>query len=263
MNKKVVALILMVFMLCGCSAEVNLNITSTDIYEQVNINAYQSSDFTKEQIKQSFRQYVPAFKTDVLVDTEPDKKNPGVQYYDRKETDIGNGYAYQYSYKFKFNEYRNATSLKEAYKSINIQENKKDKLITLSTDSGGLLYFRQYPSLDSVKVNIKLDSKYKVLNHNADYTNGNIYMWSLSRNNNKNIYLQYDNSADYADSGDKKEEDKKEEITQNGITLVKKEEEEKTGFSKFINEYPFITALIAIVLFLIFVIIASKISNMK
>lgn len=258
MNKKIILLILILFLLCGCSAEVNLNIATDGVYEEVKINALPDNYYTKEQLNTVFRQYIPAFANNVIVDTEPDQASPGIQYYQRKVNDIGNGYSFTYNYKFNLSNYKNATTIKNAFKSVTIQDDKVDNKIMLTTDSGGLLYFEQYPSLQEVKVNITSD--YKVLNHNADYVNGNVYTWVLNRNfNNKNVYIQYDKKLGSSETPEGEDDDKKDDI------VIKNEpkKEEDNVFVKFINEHPFITVLCAIVLFLVFVIIFSKLSKVK
>ena len=48
MNKKVILLVLLVLLLCGCSSEVNINIDGKNIIEEVNIT-YMADDIINKQ----------------------------------------------------------------------------------------------------------------------------------------------------------------------------------------------------------------------
>ncbi|MDE5888536.1 MAG: hypothetical protein K2H20_00800, partial [Bacilli bacterium] len=92
MKKKIILLIGLVFMLCGCSADVNIELDGSTIKEDVYIYAYPNEYYTKEQLKTAFRKYIPAFAKDMIIDTMPDTESKGVSYYSRSDTDLGNGY---------------------------------------------------------------------------------------------------------------------------------------------------------------------------
>ena len=80
----------MTLLLSGCSAEVNLEIVDDKINESTVITAYENAIYSKEILRTSFRNYIPAFARDVIVDTMPDEEFPDVKYYEKSETDSGN-----------------------------------------------------------------------------------------------------------------------------------------------------------------------------
>ena len=55
MKKRICLLFSLLFLLCGCTAEVNLEIEGNSINESVDIVVFQNSNLTKDQIKAGFR----------------------------------------------------------------------------------------------------------------------------------------------------------------------------------------------------------------
>lgn len=280
MKKKILILISLLFLLCGCSATVDLNVTSTEITETVSITSYATSTFTKEQIKNSFREYTPAYAENVIVDTMPDEKEKGVEYYDRTLKELNNGYNFIFKYKFPINKYVNANTVKNSFASASVQKDNLENTMTLATDSGGMLLFKEYPDLTNVTVNIT--SEYKVIESNADTSLGNVYTWYLTPNDNKSIYIIYDTSNGTSTSnnngtggensggnnslgntGSGENENLENEENGNITIVIKDEDEEESEFTKFINRHPILVALGSLAIFFIFVIIISKVSKQK
>ena len=255
--KKILMLLMLMVLLTGCSANVNLTVTSSNIEEEIIINAYSDSDTTKAQVYTSFRKYMPVFASVPLSDTEPDTKKDGIEYYTRREQDLGSGYRFNYKYKYNFEDYKNSRSLKFGYNSSTIQKNPVDKQIIISTEKAALNYFEQYPTLETVTVNIR--SPYKMLKNNADFINGNTYTWVLRKGVKKSIYLVLDDpNAEQQGSGESGEEEKEKKPI-----IHTQEEEEESEFIKFVNNHPILVAVIAILAFFIIVLILSKINRVK
>lgn len=259
MKRKMFVLLALIFLTCGCTAEVNLNIKDLSVEEEIIIDAYPNNDYSKEQLKTSFRNYIPIYATDIVPDTEPDKKVSGINYYQKKVEELDNGYHFTYSYRFKLENYKDARSIKEGFKSANIAFDKNEKSILISTDNNGLLYFNKYPLLTEVKINIT--SNYVVKESNADSVNGNVYSWVLNRNSKKNIYMLIDQSnvrteisSDNGDEYDKQGNDKIDNKTNDEKVYSNK-------FEKFINEHPFIVIIGALATFIIFILFFKKISK--
>ena len=252
MFKKILMLVGLVFLLCGCSANVNINVNEKTINESVLITAFANNKINKEQLKESFREFIPIYADTVIVDTLPDKKEAGIKYYNRTVDELDNGYNFTYKYTFNLNNYVQARTVKKGFKSATAQYDKDKKTITLSTDNSGMLFFEQYPDLEEVKVNITSD--YKVLENNADVVNGNIYTWVFTPNSQKGIYILYDTNIDET-SNENSENNKKPD------TEVDNNKAEKKGIEKFINDHPVLIALCCLALFIIFVIIISKFSK--
>lgn len=272
MKKKILILIGLLFLLCGCTAEVNVEITGDKVNENISINAYPGGDYTMERLPKAFRQYVPAYAKDVLADAEPDEKKSGVAYYKRTQENIVDGYRFNYSYSYRINNYKDARSVKNGFRSSNIYEDKVAKTILFSTDNGGLLYFSdEYPLLTDVKIHIKTDKK--VEEHNADYVNGNVYTWEFSKNGeNKNIYLLLDKTTKN-DSGNKEDEDDKNNPGENQTSSPtgnnkdnktendSKKQEYTSKVEESMNKHPFAYAIIAVFVFIFIVFILSKVTK--
>ena len=104
MKGKILILIIIMFLISGCTAEVNIEIDRNKINESTNITVYENVVYPKEVLRTSFRNYIPIYADDVIVDTLPDQAYPDIIYYQKKETDLGNGYLFNYSYNFNIDE---------------------------------------------------------------------------------------------------------------------------------------------------------------
>ena len=241
MKNKIILLVIIGLMLCGCSAEVNLEVNPSNISETISITTNADSTYTKQNILEGFRNYMPIYNNIEIPDTEPDEPVSGVQYYEHTQEELSNGYKNVYSHTFDFGRYKNARSVNDAFRSVTIQNSSSQKTMLLSTDSGGLKSFNTYPGLETVRVNIKTD--YEVIKHNADSVNGNVYTWYFSKDTKKGVYLLMSNTLD-------KEVEKKETDT-----TTKKSEKKKS----FIDQHPFLIAVLGIITFIILASIMSKI----
>lgn len=250
MNKKGFILLFLMFMLCGCSAEVNVHIGSK-ISEEVNITFYEDEYNTKENILASFKDYVPIYYDTILFDADPDVKKNGVEYYNKKVTDLGNGYLFTYSYNFPYNKYVQSRTLKGGFASPFIGTHSTTNNMVLSTGKNGCYYIDNYQGLTEVVVNITTD--YEVVSSNG-IKNGNTYTWVFNKNNNsQNIYIEY-----------KKNNDSESVVIDKDVELKdNNKKEELTGFKKFANEHPFLLAGIAFFIVLIVVIVISKVQSNK
>lgn len=245
MKRKIFILIPLIFLLCGCSAEVNINIDEKmRVSESIDIKAYADEYYTQSQLEKAFRQYVPIYAEEPIVDTMPDEKVSGVTYYNRHQNTLNNGYEFTYDYTFNFNNYNKARTVKGAFKSSTIQVNKKDQEILLSTDKNEILFFNEYPSLDNITINIT--TSYPAKENNADYINGNVYTWKFNKDTKKNIYLLLDTSPT----------NKPNKVVENN-----EKKEETSIVEKYMNKHPFLIAIIAILSFIMVICIISKVTK--
>lgn len=262
--KKIIILLFLVMFLTGCSADVNIIINDTGINETI---TFTDSSTT------AYKNNIPVFYKDIFSDIEPDVRNEGVEYYTKNVYQESGNYKLNYSYKYSLENYRESRSIKGAFRSFNIRNNKNDGQIVISTDSGGLRYFDSYNNLTNVRVNIT--PSYKVLENNADYVNGNVYTWVFNKNTKKHIYLMLDNPSTVNDnnnnsgnnennnSNDKDEtktdtnsnkvDNKKEDSVNND---VKEEKEER-----FLDKYPYIILIGAIGIFVMFALLLVRVSK--
>lgn len=179
--KKLIIIILFLLILTGCTTKVNLEISDNIVYEQIIID-----DQTTP--KTSFRNYIPVFNKDEIVDTHPDISEPNISYY-KKETKDNKIY---YSYAYRLNEYNNSKTMKNFFSSSAIVSSERTGIMELYTSSDGIYVFDKYPSLSRLEINIK--TALEVEESNADNVSGNTYTWVFTPSNkNKSIYLRMRN----------------------------------------------------------------------
>ena len=249
MNKKGFILLFLMFMLCGCSAEVNVHIGNR-ITEEVNITYYQDEYNTKESIAKSFKDFIPVYYDTILFDADPDVKKNGVDYYSKKVTDLGNGYKFTYSYSFPYKKYVQARTVKGGFASPFVGTHSTTNNMVLSTGNNGCFYIDNYPGLTEVVVNITTD--YEVVSTNGT-KNGNTYSWVFTKGDNrKNIYIEY-----------KKSSNSEPVIIDKDVEVKNSNEKEMSAFQKFANEHPFLLAGIAFLIVLIVVLVISKVQSNK
>ena len=187
MKVKHLFLIIIIFLISGCTAEVNLNITNNKVNESVDITFYQNVIYSKDLIRTSFRNYIPAFAKEHVVDEDADLPIQGIEYYQKEVTDLGNGYRFNYSYDFDITDYENSTTMKNAFHVSRIDVNRANNQIKISTDSDGIIYFNDYPMLEEIVINIKTD--YLVEENNADKVSNNTYTWVFTKDSKKSINM--------------------------------------------------------------------------
>ena len=194
MKIKILILVFIMFMMCGCSASVDIEIKDKKVFESVDITAYQNVIYTKEILNTSFRNYIPVYARDLIVDTLPDTPREGIKYYEKTTTDLGNGYKFNYKYTFDIDEYSEARTIKDGFRYYDFSYNDTNNTITISTDDNGLLYFNDYDQLDEVRINIK--TNYFVESNNADKVDGNTYTWVFNKDSKKSIEMTIDTDSD-------------------------------------------------------------------
>jgi hypothetical protein len=187
MKNKIIVLAILVLLTCGCSTEVNLNITSDYIDEEIVISDNATLSITKDEIKQEYRNYVPVYQDSEIYDEDPDEEVAGIEYYNRNVEEYSDGYRSTYSYKFPIKKYKNASSINYAFRSFSIIKDEEEGTLTIMTDSNGILYFNQYPRLDGLKINITTDME--VIETNGVLEN-NTYTWQFYSNSEKGVYIE-------------------------------------------------------------------------
>lgn len=254
--KKLIILMVFIFLLCGCSANVNLEVTEKSIDETVTINTANDNTYTKEGWKSAFRDYIPVYSDIVIVDTEPDEKVDGVSYYSKDIKESNGSYTFIYNYNYKFANYSKARSLKYGFKSYSLIKNEKDGTLELSTDSSGFNYFSTYSSLNSINVNIHTD--YEVVKNNADSVSNGTYTWNFTPTDNGNIYMLINyNSVSNSEEDDNEENSN--DDSNSTIVISNNSEEGQSDFEKFVNKHPILVGIIAVLAFVIFVLIFKSV----
>ena len=193
--KKILFVLISIFILTGCEATYTINID--DNYNEV-INVTSSNPQQLSNIT-NYKFYNPAFYDETNISDEGEKLS-GVEYY--KYDYDANGITA--SYKFGKN-YSRSAAVKYCMPSLTITD---DEIVTVRS-TVDFNCFKYEPELDKVTVNII--TKNEVVSTNADSSNGNTYTWVFEKEGSyKSINLQYKN-PNYKKPSNKKDDKQKNE----------------------------------------------------
>ncbi|MBR6133541.1 MAG: hypothetical protein IKQ29_02360 [Bacilli bacterium] len=186
MKKKVLLIIGLLFILTGCTSEVTITITEDRIVENINIDNYPGGGITKNDIKNGYRHFVPAYFSTYIADSEPDERRGGAAYYIFSMNELGNGYRINYKYDFPMEKYYDSRALKEAYTTSSVIDD--GQYLTIETSEKNQYLF-SYPELTKLTINIVVP--YVVVDSNADSCSGKKCTWIYTpSSNSKKIYIK-------------------------------------------------------------------------
>ncbi len=199
MKYKIVFIILSLFFLSGCEVTYNLDISSKTLKEktsivETNIDRFDNDEMATYYYNLYFKLPLALFIDDNIMNPEGDdldfSKVDGIEYYNISKPSSGVGFIYDGT--FPLEDYEDSTIANYAAPFMKYEIN--DKKISLNSKTLKMI-FEQAPTLDKVKINIKV-SDYRVLKNNADEKNGNIYVWNITRNQagKKTVILELGNS---------------------------------------------------------------------
>lgn len=211
--KKMLLIVLVSFMLCGCSVTYNLTIDENTIKEETLIHQDNSN---LEELNALYLDK-PVNYNVFVEDDDIESIGKENDIYTRKFVARDGGIDVRYYYD-KFNKDTIASSFaaRKAFANVGYYYNKATNTIQLSTNNGAKIFLEE-PQLDSITVNIT--TSYNVRSHNATSVNGNTYTWNFSRDdNNRNIVfvmdiVKKDESEEKEDKQDIKERQEDEDET--------------------------------------------------
>ena len=235
MKKRIFLLVLLSFILCGCTAEVNIDLDRISVTEESILRIDTTDPEVLEDYRIIFREHMPAFYDVAVTEDDPDVANRGITYYDYKKTEQNYGYDLTYKHKFSIEDYNSSRLLRNSFKSAYVVKDSLDDTIEFYTDSDGIILMRRYPQLSNVRVNIKTDLL--VLETNADKVDGNVYTWNFDRSNyTRNIYIKTSrskkSSSGKQDNPEKKEDEKPDEGEGKDSGEVKPKSNGNVGITK-------------------------------
>ena len=170
MKKRIIMLILVIFLTTGCTCEYNLTIDNNTYKEEIVLTSSDSEELTN-------------FNNEWQIPTDKEtyqniSGDPSTET--NIEEDIYNynlsGNKLKFDYEFTKNGISNSTAISVCYNTATIQS--YDDSIIIST-SDKVKCFDTYPPLTEIKINISTDQK--VTTHNADSVNGNTYTWYITK----------------------------------------------------------------------------------
>lgn len=192
MEKKLILLVISIFLVSGCEAEYNLEIKGDDYIESTSVNAGSqeviSENFTSSNIYDFYKDKpIPLFNDDAILDESNEKMN-GVAYYDKTNSNDGDNINMQLEGNFQSSTIDKSNLINFAYNRF--LKATIDGNVVLSTGENFKI-FEQFPNLDKVTIRIKTDNN--VVKNNADEIEKNTYIWHVNRDNysDKAIYLEF------------------------------------------------------------------------
>lgn len=163
---KKIILILSIFLITGCTANYQLNITEDKIEEKLSITTPKDilePEILKEQVLNSKTIY-------------PDQNK--IYYTDIKADDTN--YYVTFKHDHDINDFTNSKFISYCYNNNELIQD--ETAITLSTSGHfNCINMEDEMYMDNVKINITTDLK--VLENNADEVNGNTYTWNINEEN--------------------------------------------------------------------------------
>ena len=203
--KKILLLIISVFLLSGCEAVYNVKIDEKTISDELVINALNKKygEITnKAMIDYNYENFNLAVDADTPGYPELFSRLDGYNYYNKEKIDNSDAYGLRFTYTFDMDKYEKTYLLLPFnYRSVT---NSKDRFSFSSGNPEGNSLFKSYPDLDKLTVNVT--SYYQVIESNADAVNDQTYTWVFTKNNyeNKTINIVVDKTSKYSKLRDSK-----------------------------------------------------------
>ena len=179
--KKILILFFLVTVVCGCSVNYELEIRNNEVYENMTIIETDSSLFDQENdsgwtMRDSFNALIYddefAYR-DYKVKLIEDSKQLGIKYSRVRAKSL-----------------EGSSVINQCYSDFEVRT--EGNIVTIDTGDEFECY-ELYENLDSIKVVFK--TNHKVIYTNADYVEGNKYIWDITESGNKNIKISYDKKS--------------------------------------------------------------------
>lgn len=205
-HKKIIFLILSLFLLTGCTINYNLIIDNNEITEKITLidENIEITDDTLNTIKDDYGNYYS-----IYYDSDPEEC-----FEDNCPTYIDNIFSASTVYT-DYYKYRESKAIKDFFGEIKINQNKKLVTITATpkTELQNILKDVNYIKAPVNQLNINIILPFKVTSSNADKVEENTYTWTYNKDNtDKVITISYDtsNSDDTIIDNNKENESNKE-----------------------------------------------------
>ena len=179
MKKIKYLLIVLLFIISGCSAEYNLTISDDEIKEKFTsvINKNEIPTYVK-----SSDPYAPEFD-DQLTPFIENEQHPFLDnndiIYDKEVVEEDTYRKVTYKYKYKKEEFINSYVMKYCFENVQY-----DYQNNYNINLSGAFYCLRSDSLD-----INIITKSKVISNNADFKKGNTYTWHIEKKDVDNVNI--------------------------------------------------------------------------
>lgn len=184
--KKLIIFVSLLFVLTGCEATYNLDIDE-DYNEVVTSIPYNNEELREMELDQF---NYPAYYDPLFFEEEYGYVE-GVTRYNISFND-------RLEYRFKFNErYQDSNIANTASENFDVYYSDDNMKPSNIFASGFGIIFNEYSNLSKLTINIKFSGE--VSSHNADYVNGNIYSWVVTKDNqDRELIFHYINEKKYS-----------------------------------------------------------------
>lgn len=172
--KKIILLVLCLFLFTGCEVTYNL-----DIDDKINedVTVFGDNDDSEYNMYEVYSVRPVPLSRFSPIQSESDERLDDVDYYDVKDISNDDGFGLRFTGEFNKNDYTQSNLVSYGLGDFKFKENES---IILDV-SNEVKIFNQFKDLDKITVNIK--SKYKVEENNADSVTKNVYTWVITRDN--------------------------------------------------------------------------------
>ena len=190
MKIKIIILLLGIFLLTGCNATYNLEITEDTFAESLVINANLDNIYTsKESLYNAYLEEYPVYIDQEFMYYDPYTRNENYSYYDKSYQETTNGYLFNYRYNYDYDDITRARSIQTSYEDVGIGYLEDEDYYYISLKSP--MIFKNNNNLTSLTINLSFDNDAIILNNNADIVNGKTYTWQLNPTELKDIDITY------------------------------------------------------------------------
>lgn len=177
---KKIYLLILILLICGCSANYNLEIKEDSFYEKIDVIINKSdipdSNQTIDGIELS-DQITPFLQSQNSVFFT----NPSIKY-NKKIEEISDYYSVIMDYEYKPSEFKDSNTLNMCFSDFEFNE--EDNYYIHAYGTFYCLY------TDNIDINIKTNNK--VLKNNADSVKGNVYTWNINTKNNNSVDIEFE-----------------------------------------------------------------------
>lgn len=191
--KKIISMILIMFILTGCTVKYDIKIDSDGIHEISEFAQDKSIDWNEKLdiywgysvndfMEDNYNTYTGSLKGG-SENYYTMQKEPGVEYYKKERILTQSQNGIRFLYDFTKENYGLSKIATYCYQDINYKE--KDKNINIKT-SNEFECFNYYKMLDSVEVNVTTSWDYEVISSNADKEKDGKYTWIITKENASN-----------------------------------------------------------------------------
>lgn len=181
--KKVLLVLLFMFLISGCSVNYEVEIGGKTLKENMTLIDNQSDN---NEINELMNSYSNVFYYD---NYNPYEKNQNQNYTYYNKSIIDNGMGINLKHVFNYQNYSGSAIVNNCFDDFFFGSSGDEYY--LDTRKGKFTCFDKYPKLDSVTVKVIVDTE--VYENNANQINGKEYIWQFNRNNasSASIFLHF------------------------------------------------------------------------